>query len=260
MSWKRKDAKKLIEGVQDGSFTNGRLPEHLFNFTANELTNAFTEGWSGLLDIESPDLRLAQSFQENLWYFAANKTAKNVELLNDLIFDKNGKARSTDKIIEEALKIDSKLNVNWIESEVNTTVRLAQSGREWQQIEATKDSFPLLEFVSVNDSNTRPAHAERDGITLPVDHPFWEQNQPPLDHQCRCTTKQVRRGKVTPEESVKDIPSPPPLFRHNVLKSRKVWANDKHPFGQNLSKEQKQAAKDLVDNAMKYSSLFPKKK
>ena len=67
------------------------------------------------------------------------------------------------------------------------------------------------EYHAVGDSRTRETHLERDGIVLPIDHPFWDANTPPLDYQCRCwITSHVedqleRRGlKVTPESELEE--------------------------------------------------------
>jgi len=252
MSWKKTDAKRLIGGVWTGEFKRGRLPLHLFQFTANELTEAFERGWNEKLltnpDIQSPDLHIAQSFQRNLWYFSANKTAKHTEILQGLMHNADGTRKPQNKFVKEALEIDKKFNAHFLATEYNTTFRLAESGREWAQIEATKESFPILEFIAVNDPNTRHSHSERHGIKLPVDDAWWLENMPPLDYNCRCRAKQHRSATKTDMSKI-DIPRPPQLFRNNVLKSRKVWQNDKHPFGQNMSKEQKAAARGLVAQA-----------
>jgi SPP1 gp7 family putative phage head morphogenesis protein len=258
MSWKKKDARKLIEGVYSGEFTETRLPRHLFQFTSKQLFEAFEDGWRRHLltdpDIQAPDLRLAQSFKRNIWYFSANKTAKQQSALQALLFDDNGNKRPLHKFTEEALKVDKTFNARFLEAEYNTTFRLAESGREWQDIEATKDSFPFLEFVAVMDDNTRHSHAERDGIIRRVDDPWWLQNMPPLDWNCRCRTRQHAVANETPLES-RDVPEPPPLFRHNVFKSRQVWKNDEHPYS-DLSAKQKEAASSLVREAIASAPLM----
>ena len=211
MSWKKSDAKKLLEGVYSDQYSGQELPRHLFQFTSKEIIEGFESGWKKKIlsepNIVSADMELAQAFQKNLFYFSANKTATQVSELNKLLFDKKGHRRPINKFVEDALQLDKKFNADFLETEYNTTLRLAQSGREWLQIQETKDSFPLLEFVSVNDANTRHSHQERDGVIQPVDSDWWLVNMPPLDYNCRCTTKQHAAASVTPLES-RDIPEP----------------------------------------------------
>ena len=61
--------------------------------------------------------------------------------------------------------------------------------------------FNLL-HCTADDNRVRPEHADLEGVTLPIDDPFWASYYPPNGWNCRCTVVQVRKSKypVTPHE------------------------------------------------------------
>jgi uncharacterized protein with gpF-like domain len=54
-------------------------------------------------------------------------------------------------------------------------------------LEETTDDLPYWEYRAVLDDRTRPAHAACDGLTLPANHPFWDEHFPPWAFNCRCS-------------------------------------------------------------------------
>jgi len=72
----------------------------------------------------------------------------------------------------------------------------AYAAGAWAEIQATKDAFPYLEYLAVNDDRTRPAHAVLDGKAFPVDHEFWDHNFPPNGFGCRCATAPVSKWRA----------------------------------------------------------------
>lgn len=77
-----------------------------------------------------------------------------------------------------------------------TNLAAAYSAGAWAEIQDTKDAFPYLEYVAVNDDRTRPSHAVLSGLIFPVDHEFWARNYPPNGFGCRCTTAPVSRWRA----------------------------------------------------------------
>ena len=45
----------------------------------------------------------------------------------------------------------------------------------------------------IADGKARPTHRALDGVTKPVDDPFWDQYEPPWEFGCRCRTEAKRR-------------------------------------------------------------------
>lgn len=59
-----------------------------------------------------------------------------------------------------------------------------QGIRNWA--EENKDINEYLRFEAVRDDKVRDNHLALDGITLPVNHEFWDSHTPPLGFNCRC--------------------------------------------------------------------------
>ena len=83
-----------------------------------------------------------------------------------------------------------------VENIFRTNLAAAYAAGQWSEIQATKDAFPYLEYVAVNDDRTRPSHAVLSGLVFPVDHEFWSRNFPPNGFGCRCTTVPVSRWRA----------------------------------------------------------------
>jgi len=58
-------------------------------------------------------------------------------------------------------------------------------GRYQHQVKVT-NRRPWWMYDAVNDSNTRPSHAENDNEVRRHDDPWWDSHYPPNDWGCRC--------------------------------------------------------------------------
>jgi SPP1 gp7 family putative phage head morphogenesis protein len=184
--------------------------------------------------------------RNNIYFFSAAKTFAQYEELSSLLIDEKGKRKNWQNFKDDALKIHEKYNVNYLKAEYNNTGRTAIMAGKWQQFERLKDAYDL-QFDTAGDSKVRPHHASLHGITLPVDHPFWDTHYPPLDWNCRCTIRQVAKGtSVTQNKQLQNVEQPPEAFQFNAGKQKRIFHN-KHPYIKHISKEIKrelQAVKD----------------
>lgn len=64
--------------------------------------------------------------------------------------------------------------------------RTAHASGRWERFERNKSTHPYLRYITKRDERVRASHAEWDGLTLPVDHPFWDTRYPPNGWRCRC--------------------------------------------------------------------------
>lgn len=84
-----------------------------------------------------------------------------------------------------------------------TNIQTAYNAGNWQQQQEFKQTRPYLMYDAVNDTRTRPTHAEMDGIIRPADDALWDTHYAPNGYQCRCsvtslTARQAQaRGGVT---------------------------------------------------------------
>ena len=83
-----------------------------------------------------------------------------------------------------------------VENIFRTNLATAYAAGAWAEIQATKEAFPYLEYVAVNDDRVRPEHAVLNGKIYPVDHEFWRHNFPPNGFGCRCATAPVSKFRA----------------------------------------------------------------
>ena len=71
----------------------------------------------------------------------------------------------------------------------------------WEQFTEDGDRYNL-QYRTAGDDKVRPEHAALNGVTRPMNDPFWETYYPPNGWNCRCTVVQVRKSKypLTPPD------------------------------------------------------------
>lgn len=79
----------------------------------------------------------------------------------------------------------------------NASQRALSAGRLQQMLEPGVAKFrPFWIFDTVLDSRTTPVCTTRNGTTLPLDHPWWQTNTPPLHHRCRSGLRSLRKAEA----------------------------------------------------------------
>lgn len=94
----------------------------------------------------------------------------------------------------------------------DTNLRTAHAEGQWQRIQDNKEAFPYLQYDGNNSKVPRLQHSGWDGLTLPVDHPFWLEHFPVKEYECKCrvrslTARQVEKSglKVGPAPEVPKV-------------------------------------------------------
>lgn len=200
-----------------------------------EVTQAFADLlWSGVtdgygqtlftVDYDSKDFATLAAIQKNVWQFSAAKDYTMLRQLTNALINEEGILDYADfkKVAEEIIGE----HLRWLKAEYNLAVSGGQMAGKWVQIEANKETFPLLQFDAVIDNRTTEICRPLDGTILPVDHPFWRRFYPPNHYNCRSTVRQLRSGVVTTNIPSADIPE---LFQTNVGVSGLVFPPD-HPY------------------------------
>ena len=80
----------------------------------------------------------------------------------------------------------------------NTNIRSAFAAGEWAEMEKLKSEGEevFIRYTAVLDGRSRPAHSEKDGVTLPMDDAFWDEWYPPNGWRCRCHIEKMLKSTM----------------------------------------------------------------
>jgi SPP1 gp7 family putative phage head morphogenesis protein len=237
MNYTDKQIEDLISGVYAGNITVDNLPEDLYLAIGNHLEDGIREGWGSLMEnipLGTPDVPLYNALRENVYIFSAAKTYQEIREMAEFIAE----STSYTNFKVKAMATYGEYNTDWLKAEYNTAVGQAQQANQWKRIQENKETFPTLRYSAVIDSKTSEICRPLDGVTLPVDDPFWN-NYAPLNHfNCRCTFEKLdkyedatitRKGKI--DELNKELgETVKPEFRMNSGKDGYIFDPKSHPY------------------------------
>jgi len=243
-----KEIDELIKGVFDGEIDKENLPENLYTAIAEFLQGGLYKGFGGsVADFGGTDLNLLQELRTNIYMFSAAKTYQEVRSMTDLMYEGDNLKPFKD-FYEDAKGLYDTYNKNYAETEYNTAVASAEMGAKWNEIVKDADLFPLLKMTVVEDAQTTEICEPLDGITLPINDPFWDEFYPPNHWNCRSTVLQLDEGEVSSklevnkakehaDEDMQDV------FKMNVGKDEFVFSPE-HPYFTNVPRGDREFAKE----------------
>ena len=181
------------------------LSEKLWRYYYKHLSKAVEVGYSPNIEQTNPDL--VSSLKHNIATFSAFKETSFKQQIEQAL-TKDGRVLPWNEFKKEAEKLDTLYNKRWLQTEYNQTVANALSAQKYEEYIANKRIYPNLTYHAVHDERTRETHRAWDGLTLPVEHAFWQTHLPPNDWGCRCyvepTAGPVTEGVRTEEVPIKE--------------------------------------------------------
>lgn len=249
---KSDDLDKIIERIIKVTYSNKyaeELDEELINYVYDKLYGGIEQGFDQVSQLGGQNTEFIQAITHNTFFFSAAKNKQFMEMLNASLIDDNGELVSFSYFKELALKYHDQYNVNWLRTEYDTAVNNGYNIAKWQQIEAQQDVFPLLRYKTVRDERVREIHKQWEGITLPVNHPFWNTHFPANGFGCRCSAEQITSGNITPDSEFGGEPDK--YFDFNPAKHNSAFSLN-HPYFKDFDFGDKTVldfSKKLIKNA-----------
>ncbi len=101
------------------------------------------------------------------------------------------------------------------------------AGREMQFLKNPPE-YCTVEGIDDNKLRQCPICAPRNGVTLPYDDPWWEDNNPPYHYQCRCHKRGISKEEaavlgVEIKKAPDNITAPLSGFGGNPIKKESFW-------------------------------------
>lgn len=136
---------------------------------------------------------LAHALKSNIFQFSGFKTHQQLAEISALLRNYDGGFKPFEQFLDDVRKIDQTYNRGYLLAEYNLAVASTQMAVKWKEWQ--KDSGRCnLQYRTAGDDRVRDEHAALDGITLPLDDPFWSMFLPPNGWNCRCTAVRVLKG------------------------------------------------------------------
>lgn len=224
-------------GVYTGSIDKDHLSVSYHEKVGTKLEEAMVIGFRGGLtsiNYTTPEYRTFVKMRENIYAFSAAKQYQQVRTMSRFI-DEKGVKSTYSEFKKLAEKVFVEYNDTYLKTEYQTAIGQSQMAKEWVEAEQKKDIIPYLEYRTQRDARVRDEHAALDGITLPVDHPFWNNYMPKNGWRCRCFTVSHEKAKVTDLSTrnlsdLNDTKKFPKVFRMNPGKDGLVFNPKYHPY------------------------------
>lgn len=204
---------------------------------------------------------MARKLDGSLFLFSGFKTAQELKEASSLLRRPDGTVKGFAEFLTDVRRIDANYNVHYLEAEYNFAVASAQMAASWAEVQEEGDRYDL-QYRTMGDNHVRQKHRALNGITLPPSNPFWKKYYPPNDWGCRCTARQVRRGKFPasdPAEAMRrgdeatDSPKQK-IFRFNPGIDKQLFP-PKHPYYKLSQEAQEQVRKVVVELQAEYIAI-----
>lgn len=204
------------------------------------------------VDYNTPDYRKLHSLEKNVWQFSSAKTYTQLKQMSDALRRPDGTLRTFEEFRIQTTLITGQ-QLRHLKTEYQTAVAGAQMASKWDDIQRMKETYPLLEFIAVEDEHTTALCRSLDGVIRPVDDAFWMQFYPPNHYNCRSTVKQLRKGNITPDNEI-SRPDIPEIFRVNLGQRGLAFPED-HAYFEGMPVEVMEASRQFYPYNMQMDIL-----
>jgi SPP1 gp7 family putative phage head morphogenesis protein len=123
-----------------------------------------------------------------------------------------GKAEVVDPLTGET-KLAQLGSLRRLETIFNTNMRMSYAAGRWTAIQRVKADRPYLRYMHTASRHPRPEHLAWNGVTLPVDDPWWDTHYPPNGWGCKCSVVTLSERQFGIAQAKGDIVTEAPAMR-----------------------------------------------
>ncbi len=158
------------------------------------------------------------------------------------------KAYKLNKGIQDGDKtIKAKFN-QYQKTEYNAVVARCRTVDQWDRFQGERHLYPNIEWLLTRSVTPREEHLAYVGLVLPMDDPFWQNNQPGNEWGCKCDW---RTTDAEPTGEPSDLRDPSQGLEGNPYETGEIFTNN-HPYFKNTPESAKPEIHDTIyDNFLK---------
>lgn len=219
---------RWLKDIYNGRVTSTAVSDAVFGEYYKRFSDAIEKGISTKIGIKyTVDWSFNIGLQASTATFGIFRHHTAVEEMTRLMIDNDGKLKPFSTWRNEVMPLVGAYNQHWLQAEYQTAVASARMGTKWREFERRKDTYPNLVYKTQLDNRVRPEHAQLNGITRPINDPFWKTHYPPNGWRCRCNVLQT---DAPAKELPNDLePITTPEFQNNSGITNQLFS-EQHPF------------------------------
>lgn len=176
--------------------------------------------------------RFLEELRTNNAVFSAFKTHRmQNDVARQLIDQETGRLKSFDRWRRDIQGMTSHYVDSWLKTEYDTAVNRAHQAADWKHFQEEADVFPNVRWMPTTSITPDPLHERywQLKLTLPVNHPFWDEHHPGDRWNCKCTLQQTDEPVNAEALDGWTPPLPMPGLDNNPAKDGKIFS-DTHPY------------------------------
>ncbi len=208
------------------------IERHIFEETLRRFNLATAKGLSESIDPEVITDRFLYELRTNNAVFSAFRTHRmQNDIAAQLIDRETGQLKSFDKWKRDIKGMTDHYCHQWLQTEYDTAVIRAHQAADWKHFLEEQDVFPNVRWMPTTSITPDPLHEHywTKKLTLPVNHPFWQEHRPGDRWNCKCSLQQTDEPVNAEALDGYTPPLPMPGLDNNPAQDSKLFS-DTHPY------------------------------
>ena len=225
------------------------IETHIFEETLRRFNLATAKGLAESQDPEVITDRFLYELRTNNAVFSAFRTHRmQNDIAAQLIDPTTGRLKSFDRWKLDIKGMTDHYCNAWLQTEYDTAVIRAHQAADWKHFLEEADVFPNVRWMPTTSITPDPLHQHywEKKLTLPINHPFWQEHRPGDRWNCKCSLEQTDDPVNASALDGYTPPLPMPGLDNNPAKGGKLFS-DTHPYYTEAYPGADLAVKDFLD-------------
>lgn len=170
------------------------IERSIFDETLRKFNEATAQGLAESIDPEVITDRFLYELRTNNAVFSAFRTHRmQNDIAAQLIDPETGQLKIFDKWKRDIKGMTDHYVHSWLQTEYDTAIIRAHQAADWKHFLEEQDVFPNVRWMPTTSITPDPLHEHywTKKLTLPVNHPFWQEHRPGDRWNCKCSLQQT---------------------------------------------------------------------
>ena len=208
------------------------IERNIFEETLRLFNEATSQGLAESYDPALITDRFLQELRTNNAVFSAFRTHRmQNDIAAQLIDPLTGQLKSFDRWKLDIKGMTDHYCHAWLQTEYDTAVIRAHQAADWKHFLEEADVLPNIRWMPTTSITPDPLHQHywEKKLTLPVNHPFWQEHRPGDRWNCKCSLQQTDDPVNASALDGWTPPLPQPGLEGNPGISGRIFS-DNHPY------------------------------